>query len=403
MWVLYLKEKSNIFCMNKFIENNIIAKTQFIKLFDENNPFVLENGEKLFSVEVAYQTYGELNSEGTNAILLCHALTGSANAAGLISKDELLNTQNHKFLFQHNEMNFGKVGWWDDLVGPNKTFDTNKYFVVCSNFLGGCYGTTGPASINPKTNKIYGLEFPSYSIRDMVKLQYHLIKELGINKLKTIAGGSLGGMQVLEWAIMFPDLVESIIPIATAAIHSDWAIGFNKLARQAIFNDPNWNSGNYQNQPYDGLSLARMIAMTSYRSFNNFNMKFNNKLISSQNGKFQRDKYQVENYLNYQGDKLVKRFDANTYLYITYAMDQHNVSRNRAKIKDVLGNIKIPSLNIGISSDILYPAEEQKEIASKIPNGKYFEIESIYGHDAFLIEFQQLNKIISEFLLTLSK
>ncbi|GAB6281932.1 MAG: homoserine O-acetyltransferase [Ignavibacterium sp.] len=389
--------------MTTITENKILAKTQFIKLFDENNPFILENGEKLFTVEVAYQTYGELNSDRTNAILLCHALTGSANAAGLISKDELLNSQNHKFLFQYNEMNFGKIGWWNDLVGPNKTFDTNKYFVVCSNFLGGCYGTTGPTSINTKTNKIYGLDFPSYSIRDMVKLQSHLIKYLGINKLKTIAGGSLGGMQVLEWAIMFPDIVESIIPIATAAKHSDWAIGFNKLARQAIFNDPKWNNGKYESQPNDGLSLARMIAMTSYRSFKNFNLKFQNEVLPSQNGKFQRDKYQVENYLNYQGDKLVKRFDANTYLYITYAIDQHNVGRDRARIEDVLGNIKIPSLNIGISSDTLYPAEEQKEIASKIPNAKYFEIESIYGHDAFLIEFQQLNKIISEFLLTLPK
>ncbi len=381
------------------IGKNIFSKTQFIKLFDENNPFILENEEKLFSAEVAFQTYGKLNSEGTNAILLCHALTGSSHAAGIITKDEILNSENYEFLSKHNEMNFGKVGWWNDLIGPNKAFDTNKYFVICSNFLGGCYGTTGPTSTNPKTNKNYGIDFPTYSIRDMVKLQYHLINHLGVNKLKTIAGGSLGGMQVLEWAIMFPDIVESIIPIATAVKHSDWAIGFNKLSRQVIFNDPKWNNGNYNKQPYDGLSLARMIAMTSYRSYDNFNIKFNRKTILYQNDKFQRDNYQVENYLNHQGDKLVKRFDANTYLYITYAMDQHDVCRNRGKMKDVLSGITIPSLNIGISSDILYPPEEQKEITSNIPNAKYVELKSIYGHDAFLIEFEQLNKIISEFLI----
>ncbi len=345
-------------------------------LFDTGHPFVLESKKTLDRVSVAYETYGTLNEEGSNAVLVCHALTGNAHAAGVDAT--------------------GQAGWWNEIVGEGKGFNTDRYFVLCSNFLGSCYGTTGPSSLDPATGKPYGQSFPEYTVRDMVRLQHSLITRLGIRRLAAIAGGSLGGMQVLEWALMYPDKVDAIIPIATSARHSAWCIGFNELTRIAIQNDPGWVNGNPHWQPDRGLALARMIAMMSYRSRDSFEHRFGR--TQSQERSDGEALFEVERYLHYQGEKLVSRFDAATYVGITTAMDRHDVGRGRGDVRDVLRSIRARALCIGIESDILYPVQEQRDIAASIPRGSYAEVKSQHGHDAFLIEFEQLNRLIGDFL-----
>ncbi len=362
--------------------------TRFATLFDEKNPFLPERGGELQQVQVAYETYGNLAETGDNAILICHALTGDAHVGNNPQQGDL-------------------PGWWAEIIGPGKSLDTDKYFVVCANFLGSCYGTTGPVSINPKTGKRYGVDFPEVTVRDMVIVQHELLQQLGVREIATVIGGSLGGMQVLEWAVMYPEMVRRIIPIATTARHSAWSIALNETARLAIMNDPDWQNGNYDKQPLRGLSLARMIAMISYRSQPSFQERFGREEVDlvKLNGSArilndQPPRFQVESYLRYQGIKLVKRFDANTYLTITRAMDSHDLSRNREPLTVVLSNISAKTLCIGISSDVLYPPHEQREISENIPNAEYREIISEHGHDAFLIEFDQLNKMVSEFLVS---
>ena len=305
--------------MNTLLENKIVNKIEF------DEAFQLESGESLPSVTVAYETYGKLNEKGTNVILICHALTGDAHVSDYTYKNNGLASNSNQ-----NK----QKGWWDELIDTGKAFDPEKYFVICSNILGGCYGTTGPTSINPSTGKIYGAGFPIVIVRDIVNLQYKLLTAIGVNKIQAIAGGSLGGMQVLEWAIMYPEFVEKIIPIATAARHSAWCIGLNETARKAIMDDPIWKNGDYDIQPRSGLSTARMIAMISYRSFESFNKKFGREIKN--NDKLTNSKldlnFQIENYLHYQGNKLVDRFDANTYITISKAMDLHDVSRDRKSV-----------------------------------------------------------------------
>lgn len=365
--------------------------TRYTTLFTPTRPLHMDCGATLAPVTVAYETYGTLNSRGTNAILVCHALTGNAHASSFLHAEDENNPSQ-------------QAGWWDAVIGPGKAFDTNKYFVVCSNFLGSCYGTTGPTSINPQTGQQYRVDFPQMTVRDMVRVQFELLQHLGVRRLVTVAGGSLGGMQVLEWALIYPEFMQSIIPIGTAARHSAWGIGLNEAARLAIMIDPKWQNGYYSEQPAQGLALARIIAMISYRSAPSFGEKFERNAQTMEFDDFfgQKDGlFQIEGFLRYQGKKLVERFDANTYLYITRAMDSHDVTKHRGTLKEVLGSIKATAMCVGISSDVLYPISEQQEIASHIPQALFAEINSIHGHDAFLIEFDQMNKLIAPFLSSL--
>ena len=366
------------------------VETKFVELFSSGNPFHMDCGSELAPVSVAYETYGELNLAGDNAILVCHALTGSAHAAGYLSEDAK------------------SAGWWETFIGEGKALDTRKYFVICSNFLGGCYGTTGSVSTDPSTGKPFGLRFPQMTVRDMVRVQKALIDVLGVKQLRTVIGGSLGGMQALEWGAIYPQSLRSLVPIATAGRHSPWGIGLNDIARQAIMNDSAWRNGDYYDhgQPEKGLSLARQVAMMSYRSDVSFDERFHrSRLVSNGQGANARfdttNLFQIESYLRYQGKKLVDRFDANTYIYISRAMDLHDLAYGRGTIEQVLSSMSIPALCVGISSDVLYPVHEQKSLASLLPRSTYRQIESPFGHDAFLIEYEQLGKHVREFLKTL--
>ncbi|MEE9430902.1 MAG: homoserine O-acetyltransferase [Melioribacteraceae bacterium] len=370
----------------------IYSKTNFQTFFQNGDPLELECGERLSDITVAFQTYGKLNDCGDNVILITHALTGNAHVTGVIGEEEIENTKQIPQLSNYNKMYLGKEGWWSPIVGSSLAIDTDKYFVVCPNVLGSCYGTTGPTSINKKTNKLYNISFPEVTIRDMVKVQKILLDSLGVKKIKLAIGGSLGGMQVLEWAIMYGKMIESILPLGTSSAHSPWAIGLNEASRNAIMLDPIWGNGNYKEQPESGISLARKIAMISYRSYDSFNKKFGRKISE------RRNDFEIENYLNYQGEKLTKRFDANSYLSLSKAMDLHDVGKRRGGVKKILSKIKCKTTCVGISSDVLYPPNEQKEIAKNIPNANYVEINSPHGHDAFLIEFEQLGEIIKNFI-----
>ncbi|HEX9614850.1 MAG TPA: homoserine O-acetyltransferase [Bacteroidota bacterium] len=355
--------------------------TLTVDLFDDTRPFRLECGKSLGRVTVAYETYGTLNAEGTNAMLVCHALTANAHAAGFSPAGD------------------PSPGWWDGLIGPGKALDPTRYYIVSPNILGSCYGTTGPVSINPETGRRYGIDFPPLTVRDIVEVQKALLDFLGVNRLETVLGSSLGGMQVLEWGVLHPGFCESIIPISTAAQQPAWCIALNAAARAAIMGDPAWLGGEYTEQPEHGLALARMVGMISYRSFTEFEARFG-RTRQKEHGEYNDPSniFAIESYLLHQGKKLADRFDANTYVVLSRATDLHDVAQGRGSVRDVLGEIKARTLAIGVSTDARYHTHLQKEIALGIPNARYREIRSIHGHDAFLIEYEQLNAIIAEFL-----
>lgn len=359
-----------------------IVETKILKI-DET--IKLESGSELRNVEVAYETYGTLNSTKDNAILLLHALTGDAHAAGYHEGDK-------------------KPGWWNDMVGSGKAFDTDKYFIICSNMLGGCKGTTGPSSINPETGKEYGLSFPVITIEDVVKVQKKLIDFLGVKKL-IVAGGSMGGMQALEWALDYEDIITHVIFIASTPRLSAQGIAFNAVGRNAILSDPNFNNGDYydKERPEKGLAIARMVGHITYLSeeamHNKFARRFQDK--DSPNFDFGID-FEVESYLAHQGQTFVDRFDANSYLYITKAVDYFDISQKYGSLENAFKNTKSKYLIISFSSDWLFPSSQSKELVNALVRNKkdvsYCEIQSPCGHDAFLLEFETQTKIIKSFL-----
>ncbi|MDK9708471.1 MAG: homoserine O-acetyltransferase [Desulforhopalus sp.] len=356
---------------------------------------VLESGARLGPVTIAYETYGTLNAAGDNAILVAHAFSGDSHAAGHYASDSAGD----------------KAGWWDFMIGPGRGIDTDTYFVVCPNILGSCMGSTGPSSINPATGQPYGLDFPMMTIGDIVTTQKALIDHLGISKLHGVIGGSVGGMQVLEWSVRFPDFLRSAVAIATTMRHSALAIAFNEIARQAIMADPNWDKGKYYagSKPDMGLAVARMVGHVTYLSDEAMHRKFGRRLQDKETFSFGFDgDFQVESYLRHQGSKFVNRFDANSVLYITKAADYFDVVERMAGLADkgTEARDKTKYLVISYSSDWLYPTYQAKELVKTLKRSgqdvSFCEIEADCGHDAFLIPDQRLTTLIKGFFDGLS-
>ena len=324
----------------------------------------LESGGYLERVQVAVRTWGTLAAAGDNGVVVCHAFTGSADVDR----------------------------WWTRMFGPGEALDPDRDFIVCSNILGSCYGTTGPASVDPSTGRPYLGTFPAITLRDMVRVQAEVVRALGIRRVRAVVGGSLGGMQTLEWALLYPDMVQSIVPVANSARHSAWAIGLSEAQRQAISADPRWQGGRYDpaDPPAAGLAAARMMAMCTYRTWESFEQRYSRRIQGP-------DLFAVESYLRYQGQQLVERFDPATYHALTRAMDTHDVARGRGEYEEVLRGIRVPALVVSIDSDVLYLPEEQREMARLMPGARLARLESPHGHDAFLIHVEELSGLVADF------
>jgi homoserine O-acetyltransferase len=378
----------------------MIAETKYFT-FAQDQPFVLESGATLSPVTVAYETYGTLNADRSNAILICHALSGSAHAAGLDAQ--------------------GQEGWWDDCIGPGKAFDTDRFFVICSNVLGSCYGTTGPSSTNPVTGKPFGLRFPVVTIGDIVRTQVSLMDHLGIDKLLCAVGGSMGGMQALEWAVHYPERIRAAIPLATTARSSPMLIAFSEVGRQAIYADPNWQFGDYYEngkRPDAGLAVARMVGHITYLSEESMHKKFGRRLQGRERFGFEFEtEFQIESYLRYKGQAFTQRFDANSYLYITKALDYFDLSRGPGQVEGGPGETGSPAnrlaaafapaaqvkfLVVSFTSDWLYPSYHSRELVSALTavgaDVTYLDIQSTWGHDAFLLEVDTMTALLGSFI-----
>lgn len=372
-----------------------LVKTQYVTLFEPPHELTLAGGAKLGPITVAYETYGRLNPAHDNAIFVCHALTGDAHLAGKHSPDSQ------------------KTGWWDEIVGPGRGLDTDKYFLICANVLGGCQGTTGPSSVNPATGRPYGLAFPFLTVSDIVAVHSALVRHLGIKSLLGIIGGSLGGMQVLEWAARFPEQVRSAIVLASSARLSAQGIAFNAVGRRAIVSDPNFCAGEFYGRPEGprfGLALARMLAHITYLSETSIEKKFGRRLQHSDRFAFelmQETEFQIESYLHHQGKRFVERFDANSYLYLTRAMDYFDLADAFGSLTQALGRTSARFLIAAYTTDWLFPTAQSKELMTALlaagRHVTFVELDSPYGHDSFLLEVSQLEELMNPFLTAISR
>lgn len=362
--------------------------------FGLDEPFLLESGATLSPVTLAYETYGRLNADRSNAILILHALSGSAHAAGYHSSDDSL------------------PGWWDDCIGPGKAFDTDRYYIICSNVLGSCYGSEGPSSTNPATGRPYGLGFPVVTISDMVRAQERLLDQLGIERLLCAAGGSMGGMQVLEWAAHHPLRLHAAISLATTARHSPMLIALSEVGRQAIYADPAWDNGEYYGngkKPDAGLAVARMVGHITYLSDASMQQKFGRRLQAREQYGYEfQTEFAVESYLKYNGNNFTRRFDANSYLYVTKAMDYFDLSQPTGSLAAAFANSTgVKFLVVSFTSDWLYPSYHSKDLVRALhavdADVTYLDIASTWGHDAFLLEVDTMTRLIESFLDRLSR
>lgn len=350
-------------------------------------PFEFTNGETIPEFTLRYETYGRLNTEKSNVILVAHALTGDHHCAGVHSlKDR-------------------KPGWWNSMIGPGKPIDTQRFFVICINCIGGCQGSTGPTSIDPRTGKAYNLTFPFVTIRDMVRSQKVLLDHIEITSLHAVIGGSMGGMQVLQWPIEYPDFVKRIIPMATTWRQNAQAIAFDEVGRQAIMQDPAWNEGNYEPEsgPNVGLAIARMMAHITYLSDKSMDRKFGRKRQAGKNNRYSFDiEFEVESYLRYQGESFINRFDANTYLYFTRALGYFDLSQAYESLDKAFKDINCRSLIVGFATDWLFPPQQNREIVLAMlrqgKNASYVELNLDLGHDSFLIDSKELFNLVRDFL-----
>lgn len=383
-----------------------VVETRFLDL---PHPVQLDCGRELAPVRVAYETYGELSPERDNVILVCHALSGDAHAAGVSPAPQEASARDG-FAAEDRDGSASKgLGWWDGMIGPGKAFDTDRYFVVSTNLLGGCRGTTGPSSTDPSTGAAYGSDFPVVTVADMVRTERAFLHELGIDRLAAVAGGSLGGMQALEWAVLFPDQVDNIVVIASTHALQPQGVAWNAIAREAIRADPDWQGGHYEGtgrKPDAGMGVARMIGHITYLSGQALEGKFHRRLQDADDVRYTIDQpeFEVESYLRHQADSFVKRFDANTYLYTSRALTYFDLAREHGggSLEAALEGVSARTLLIAFSSDWLYPPEASQELATALSSlGKPVELHVIdapYGHDCFLLEEARQTPLIRDFL-----